>query len=542
MCLFRPRQRRFPAPFFAAAVKATDNNEVSSIAVEAAGCTVQQSAALPDQWEITPGSGLAIGQTITLTATAIDSSGNTARATALVEMIGTPDIEPPQIELIAPPVVTPGQNIRLTARASDNAGIAEVRFFTTGTVDPFAVTGSLNPAASYLVTEPAGAMIQFTATAVDTGGNTAEAQATSTVVEPDDQVNPPDVEDPVVDLTAPPSVAEDAPLAITVATNESCLAQVDIYINHTLAASFTAPAADTFDVSLPPGIEPGMSALIEVVVTDCAGNQTTLSDDNWISVTETGRGVVAGEVYHDRSGLPLAGATVVFENSDGSTAAATTDSKGRFSLVAKAGTGRMMITKDGFTAVERTGIQVTDDQGLEMFDARLTPVQDAAPAVSSVIGGTVKTPFSLTIAGLVPVLADSGVDPADIAASEIKCEIPAGALGANRAFTMIQISPQGLAGILPGGWSPLGAVDILPRNISFQVPAALTIPNILGYTDGNGIVLAVWDESEHLWRAVGPAGVSADGSTISGDVSQTGQYAFVLPDSAPASPTSPDCR
>ncbi len=192
-----------------------------------------------------------------------------------------------------------------------------------------------------------------------------------------------------------------------------------------------------------------MEVLIEVVVTDCSGNQTTSS--NWIDIEKSGEGVVAGEIYNDRTGLPLAGAIVAFENGDGSTVAAATDEKGRFSLVAKAGAGRILITQDGFTAVERTGIQVIENQGLEMFDARLTPASEAEQTVSAVIGGTVEAPFSLPIAGFVPVLANSGIDPANIAASEIKCEIPAGAIGTNLAFALTQISQQGLAGILPGG-------------------------------------------------------------------------------------------
>ena len=106
-------------------------------------------------------------------------------------------------------------------------------------------------------------------------------------------------------------MVEDDPIPVTVDTpTRTCLGQIDVYVNHTLAATYFAPDPGAFDVPMPEGIDAGMAVLLEVVVTDCSGNQTTTSD--WLDIEVTATGVVAGEVYDDTTGRPLEGADVTF--------------------------------------------------------------------------------------------------------------------------------------------------------------------------------------------------------------------------------------
>ena len=118
-------------------------------------------------------------------------------------------------------------------------------------------------------------------------------------------------------------------------------------------------------------------------------------------------------------------------------------------------------------------------------------------------------------------------------------DIPAGALTQNTSLRLTQISPQGLQGALPAGWSPVGAANIHPHAVALQTPATLSIPNPLDLDPGSGLTLVAWDETAHAWRVISTADMSADGATISGQISATGQFAFVLPDIAPQVPPAP---
>jgi RHS repeat-associated protein len=521
-----------PGETFSAEASASDNDAV--VAVEVYGDRTDFSppyqSTITQKKEITLPSELG---TVAVHAFAWDPRGNKGEAIASIEVVATFDKTPPQVALNAPAQVAPGQVIRLTASVSDDVGVSTVTFSAEGT--DIGTRTAQHPSIEYQI--PAGALIsstiQFRATAVDFSGNSAFSEAASTVVgSGGEDTTPPDPE-----LQKPETVTEDDPIPIAVATpNEDCLAQVDVYVNHTLAATYFAPDPGNFDVPMPDGVEGGMNVLVEVVVTDCSGNQTTTSD--WIKIEEPGKGVVAGEVYNDRTGLPLADAEVTFVGEDGSTVSAITDTRGQYNFVAKAGTGRLAVTKDSFTQVERTGVVVPESGGLEAFDARLTPLGDASPTVPAALGAEITIPFSVITAGFVPALEGMSIDPSSIESTDVNLSIPAGALTQNQAFTLTQIGPQGLQDRLPGGWSPVGVLDISPHGIAFQTPASLAVSNPLGFDASAGIILAAWDETEHAWRVVSSADVSADG-TISAQVPFAGQLAFILPDVSPQTPPVP---
>ena len=521
-----------PGAIVSIVANATDNDAITAIEIADSRTDFPEPYTdfVTHPMDITMPSEIGIN---TVSATAWDSSGNTTVATATINIIAAFDTTAPQVTLSAPSRAAREQAIRLTASVVDAVGVSTVTFFADGTAVGSA--SGLQPYLNYQIPAGASGTIQFRATAVDFSGNSGESPTVNTaIVNSGEEDNAP----PETGLTTPESVAEDIPIPVTVDTpNETCLAQIDAYVNHTLAATYFAPAPGTFDVPMPEGIDAGMAVLLEVVVTDCSGNQTTTSD--WLDIEETGTGVVAGEVYDDKTGRPLEGADVTFIGADGSALSLTTDDRGQYSFAVKAGTGHLTVTMAGYSTVERAGLAVSESAGLEVYDARLTPISDLEITVPATMGAGIETPFSIVVAGFAPVLENEGIDPSSMVAADMSLDIPAGALTQNTSLRLTQISPQGLQGALPAGWSPVGSANIHPHAVALQTPATLSIPNPLGLDPGSGIALVAWNETEHAWRVISTADMSADGTAISGQISSTGQFAFVLPDVSPQAPPAP---
>src|SRR5581483_4512600 len=89
---------------------------------------------------------------------------------------------------------------------------------------------------------------------------------------------------------------------------------------------------------------------------------------------------------------------------------------------------------------------------------------------------------------------------------------------------------------LPGGWSPIAAIDVGPGGLVFGQTAALTAPNVGALPSNADVVVVRYDVGAHQWIAVGPSRVSADGWTIAFAVSGTCQFAAVAADDAPSTP------
>ncbi|HWW85600.1 MAG TPA: Ig-like domain-containing protein, partial [Vicinamibacterales bacterium] len=101
------------------------------------------------------------------------------------------------------------------------------------------------------------------------------------------------------------------------------------------------------------------------------------------------------------------------------------------------------------------------------------------------------------------------------------------------------ISQQGIESLLPGGWSPMAAVDIAPHGVTFSGGASLTTPSSFTLAAGTPLVLATWDEQAEFWRAVAAAPIGSDGLTLQASVQQSGEYAWLLADTTPAAPPTP---
>jgi hypothetical protein len=247
------------------------------------------------------------------------------------------------------------------------------------------------------------------------------------------------------------------------------------------------------------------------------GGRSAVADIDVVLASTSGAGFVRGEVFDDRTGLPLGGATVALLADRAGPLAVpvevTADARGRFVLPARAGTVAVRVSMAGFTSVDRLAV-VGADGAATLLDARLTLLEAPRVVVSPAQGGVAAN-----------------------ARGDVSLAVPAGALDAAAAVALTTVSNQGLAGRLPLGWSPVFAVEVTPALV-LSVPAVLTVPRLDSLlAPGSPVVLARYDETARAWRAVAPAAVSAD--SISGSVEAGGQFAFLVADPPPFEPPAP---
>src|SRR5262249_3115491 len=137
------------------------------------------------------------------------------------------------------------------------------------------------------------------------------------------------------------------------------------------------------------------------------------------------------------------------------TQTAVTDDAGRYVLQANPGQGVVDVTKAGWTRSDRV-VTIVSGQVTVAVDSRLTP-RGGSQTISAVLGGNLQT-TGATLA------------------------IPAGALQADTSIALTGLSPQGLEGLLPPGWSPLAAIDVAPHGVrlsgggSLSTQSAFTLP------------------------------------------------------------------
>ncbi|MBX2997110.1 MAG: Ig-like domain-containing protein [Caldilineaceae bacterium] len=231
----------------------------------------------------------------------------------------------------------------------------------------------------------------------------------------------------------------------------------------------------------------------------------------------SGKGVIAGEVYDDSTGLPLPAANITFLSLDSQPLdpmpTSASNAGGRFRLISDPGLARLRVSADGYTAAERS-VMVIGGRIVSPLDVRLTALT-AGTNVSSLLGGI------LTSAG-----------------GQAHLTIPAFALIDNTDVSLTHISGQALAAPLPLGWSPVAAVEIAPSDLTFDPVATLTISLTAALPANLPVIVAHF--SNGAWIAVGNAEISEDGASISADVVHSGQVAFLLPDAVngPALPAT----
>ncbi len=504
-----------PGTMVTFAASATDNVGVTNVRFEVTGIDgvpPTDLPAAPYSRDITLPAVVAPGQQVTITAIASDAAGNTGRATAPLTITTQQDSTEPSVTLVAPPRTSPGASMLLVARASDNRGVTRVVFFVddvevgTDTTAPYEVTTSVSAAAT------SGQTLTALARAFDAAGNSAESAAAIPVVATADTT------DPSVTLQAPADALPGARIDIVAtAQDDTGVATVTFAVDEAqLPAVSEAPYATTYVV--PPTALPGSTIALRAVARDFAGNSGQATGSvKVMAPPASSRGVVLGEVYSDATGLPLADALVTLVGTDALgkpyAEAAFSDARGRYVLRAAGGDGRLVVTLQNHTRVDRA-VTIRGGQATEAFDARLTPLVGSNIIVSAVLGGT--------------------LDAAGVALT-----LPAGSLSTDRAFRVAGIGQQGLANRLPAGWSPVAAAEILPHDAVFSGAAMLRVSNAFGVPAATPLALVRYDEDAGIWRVVRSLTVPSGGTVVEAEVPGGGQYAFLLADTSPVAPVVP---
>ncbi len=243
--------------------------------------------------------------------------------------------------------------------------------------------------------------------------------------------------------------------------------------------------------------------------------QATDSTQVEVMIT-TGAGFLHGEVYDDSLGLPLANASVSLLADGGGARSPPlevgVDANGEFLLSGQSGPAVVRVESPGFTAVERLAT-IPAGTAQRLLDTRLTLLDDSVTSVSSATGGV-----------------------ATNSKGELALTFGAGALAADADLQLTRISNQGLAGVLPAGWSPVAVVDIAPAGLEFAQPAQLALPNDFNFPASSAVDLSTYDAATHQWVGAAPARVSVNGQTITAPLEGTGQVALLLADVTPLAP------
>lgn len=454
----------------------------------------------------------ALNQQVVVSAIAEDAAGNTASATATLVISTVADTEPPVVSLRLPETTAPGATLRLVAQATDDSGVAQVEFAVDAVVVGQVTTRPYEVVWAVPADAVPGSTLAVVARARDAAGNEG-AGSGAVVVAADTDTTPPEVE-----LSAPETVLAGQRLDLSaVVTDAGGVARVVFDVGGADLPALVAPPF-TASTTAAPGAVPGSALAVRATATDFAGNTGQASRlVRVVDVATTARGAVAGEVYDDTTGLPLAGATVVLAGTDSLgrpyDASSVTDVRGRYVLRAPTGDGVVRITLAGWTRVDRP-VSVRGASAFEPLDARLTPTAAMPAMVSPVLGGTVSAAGGALV-------------------------VPAGTLTEAAALSLVALGPQGLQGRLPYGWSPAAAVDVSPHGVTFAGAALLRASNVFGLPAGTPLVVARFDEALGGWRTVGTTSVDSSGNAIEVAITASGQFAFLLADELPVAPPPP---
>ena len=490
---------------------ADDNVGVASLRFEVSGLTPSTVPSPPYQRTIDVPQVAAPGDTIQVRAIATDFNSNTAQADYVVTIVAIPDTENPTVSLGVPPEIAPGAALRITATAHDNVGVARVIFSVNGVSVGTDETPPYESSFAVPADAPVGGTLSIVARAVDFSDNAADSRGSVAIVATADAVSP------VVALTAPAEILAGQALSLSATASDNVgVATVALLVDGAQLRTLTTPPYEASYV-VPRTMPPGTMLRLAAVATDFSSNEgRAAAETRVVAPNVAGLGVVTGEVYADRTGLPLEGATVAIMGADATGTpydrSTVTDRRGRYALSIGAGHGLVEISKTGWMRVQRP-VDVTAGRVVEAVDARLTPVADASAPITPVIGGKAGT-------------------------ADAELTVAAGGLAEETAIAVTSVSQQGLEALLPPGWSPVGMADVWPRGVTFQA-ATLRVKNAFRLAAGTALVLAVWDDAAGAWRAIGPSVVPDDGKMLAGDIPHSGQFAWILSDSVPAAPPVP---
>jgi len=284
-----------------------------------------------------------------------------------------------------------------------------------------------------------------------------------------------------------------------------------------------ATLSETVTYSIPPSLPAGATATLTLSAFDAAGNQGSVDAPILVTGAAAGPGYLEGEVYEDGLGRRLEGAQVAVAGPGENAVTAGSGPDGGYFLELPSGDYLLQVSRPGYTTVERAAMVGPGGRSAAL-DARLTAIS-GDPHLLGAPGGTISLPL--------------GPDPSD---GSLELVLPPDGLAAETDLRLTPVSNQGLAGLLPRGWSPLAAVDVRAHGqageLAFAAPGALRL-RLAGPAPPGGeteVVPAAYDPAAHLWRALPPAVRTDGGRTVEIALGGGGQYALLLADAGSGSP------
>lgn len=489
--------------FFSApqvSVKGSIDEAVASLTINGQTATMN-STDFDHPLTLTPGLN-----SITLAAT--DLAGNSATKTVLVTL----DSTPPVVTITAP--VSGG--ITKNAQVTVTGAISKPN--TTATVNGAPITVT-DQAFTFIYNLNEGENT-ITVEATDRAGNKGSAAVTVTL----------DSQAPALSLQALPEAAAGANVTVGVtASDNRSLTLVELKADGVpIWSGGSAPSvSEAVSYRLSPSLNAGSEVVFQARGTDAAGNEGTATATIRITQAATGPGYIQGKALDDLRGLRMEGATVAITDAKGETKSLTTAVDGGYFQEVPAGSALVKISRPGYTTVERL-VTILPEKKATALDARLTKISDTKNVIDAA-GGTATA-----------LLLTSNVSPLTIELS-----VPANALSAQTDIRLTPVSNQGLAGVLPLGWSPLAVADIrlldptagTPLDATLASAATLKFPlsnSIAGQGDpAPALILTSYDAVAHRWTARGVATLAADGLSASAEITAAGEYALVIGDPAP---------
>jgi hypothetical protein len=299
---------------------ASDDTGVASVKFYLNGALVRSDSSAPYTWNWNT-TGTANGQA-QLLARAYDAAGNEGTSqtvTVTVDNMNTDpdpgnDTIPPTVSIASPVGGTVSGNVTITASASDNAGVASVKFFINGKLvrSDSSVPYSYNWDTTGINDGPAKLMVR----AFDTSGNLSDSQ-TVTVTVNNSNAGGGDTTAPTVTITSPGGGTVSGNVTVTAsATDDTGVTSVKFYRNGKLVRTdSSAPYTWNWDTT---GTANGTVQLIARAY-DAAGNEgisqtvsVTVSNSSTdpdpdpdpandttpptVSITSPGGGTVSGNV------------------------------------------------------------------------------------------------------------------------------------------------------------------------------------------------------------------------------------------------------
>lgn len=449
----------------------------------------------------TGSAGFASEGTQTITVTAIDAAGNqsTVARNVLLDLLA-PVVT---IEAPAPDALTAADTITVAGRVSDAGPVG----LTVGGVATPVQGGTFS------------AVVPLTE-----GENHIQVIATDGLARPGgaEVVVTRDSTPPIVEMSAPESISRRRGAQATITASDSfSLDRVVVMANGVTLGSYTQ-AQTVVDLAVPEALAAGSLLVVTATAIDRAGNATTATR----SLRVIADGVIVGQALADDTGLPLPGATIRMKDRT-----LTTDERGAYAIPASDVSVLITVASDGMTGVERL-VPVEAGVGTAVVDARLTPLGAA-----------------VTVDGTVTALTSPAVPRI---ANAVRVSLLAGAVPAGSTMRLTQLSPQGLPGLLPLGWSPLAAFDIRSSagasGLRADVRFATLVPSVAGAAGAppDTVHLVQYRSSLHAWVMAAPHVPVTNGEAIVdlpmliGSVEAGNTFAFVAPDAVePPIPIAP---